>query len=325
MHSQVAADLQAATDFSLYACRFRFRALESLFFPPGKAGNIVRGALGTIFRRLVCLPDCPGARECLSRSQCPYARLFEPAAIIPSPSGLGDWPRPFVLRATHLDGQTVPPGESFYFDVHLFDLQETALAYFILTFAQLADEGLGPRRGRALLTSVHALDASGRAALLIYDGKNIPFPRTPSPIVLSLQPIPNPISRVRLEFQTPTEFKGNQGILNKPVFGTLFKRLRDRLSDLRKFYGEGPLDVDFAGMGNRAEFVKTKWSRLIHVNTERRAGHSHQSHSIGGFIGEAEYEGDLAEFVPFLAAGYWTGVGRQTVWGKGVVRIVETS
>jgi hypothetical protein len=312
-------------DFSFYACRFQFRAVDTLFFPPGKAGNIVRGALGTIFRSLVCPLDCPGARECPLRGQCAYAQLFEPTAIIPSPSGFGDWPRPFVLRAANLDGHTVSPAEFFHFDVHLFHLNEAALAYFVLSFAQLAEEGLGPGRGRAILTSVRSLDASRQTGLLIYDGTHIQFPRTPCPIKLSLQATSTPVSRLRLEFQTPTELKGNEGILNEPIFAILFKRVRDRLSDLRKFYGEGPLDLDFVGMGHRAESVRMVSCRLNHIAMKRRAGHSNESHPLGGFIGEAEYEGALAEFVPFLAAGYWTGVGRQTVWGKGVIRVVEIS
>ena len=39
-------------------------------------------------------------------------------------------------------------------------------------------------------------------------------------------------------------------------------------------------------------------------------------------MGEAEYEGDLTEFMPYLRAGEWTGVGRQTTWGKGAIAIV---
>lgn len=33
----------------------------------------------------------------------------------------------------------------------------------------------------------------------------------------------------------------------------------------------------------------------------------------------AEYEGDLAEFIPYIDAARWTGVGRQSVWGKGEI------
>ncbi len=54
---------------------------------------------------------------------------------------------------------------------------------------------------------------------------------------------------------------------------------------------------------------------------QRRSSRTGQTHSIGGFIGEAEYEGDLREFVPFLRAAKWTGVGRQTVWGKGEIEV----
>ncbi|MGB9605238.1 MAG: CRISPR system precrRNA processing endoribonuclease RAMP protein Cas6, partial [Bryobacteraceae bacterium] len=39
------------------------------------------------------------------------------------------------------------------------------------------------------------------------------------------------------------------------------------------------------------------------------------------FTGEVEYEGDVAEFVPYLEAAQWTGVGRQTVWGKGELAV----
>ena len=44
-----------------------------------------------------------------------------------------------------------------------------------------------------------------------------------------------------------------------------------------------------------------------------------QRHALGGFTGFAEYAGELAEFVPYLEIGRWTGVGRQTVWGKGEI------
>ncbi len=140
--------------FSLYAVRLELQALDSLFFPVGKAGNIVRGALGSSFRRIACAPDCPGAKTCEQRAVCAYARLFEPTACAPGPSGLADWPRPFVLRATHLDGRVIRPGEDFQFDVHLFTSREDALTILILAFAQLAEDGLGPRRGRAVLCRV---------------------------------------------------------------------------------------------------------------------------------------------------------------------------
>src|ERR1700744_5195628 len=110
--------------FCFYTLRFEFVAIESLHFPSGKAVNILRGALGVIFRRTACVPQCPGARTCEIRSSCAYARIFEPVADTDGPSGLSDWPRPFVFRARHLDGATIGPGDAFHFDLNLFLLEQ---------------------------------------------------------------------------------------------------------------------------------------------------------------------------------------------------------
>ena len=137
--------------FELFALRFSFRALGSIYFPPGKAGNVIRGALGSIFHNLVCGPKCPGAKTCEQRSSCPYARLFEPTALGESPSGLADWPRPFVVRATHLDGRRFLPQQHFSFDLMVFEMDDPALAYFAFSFSQLLRQGLGPGRPGAEL------------------------------------------------------------------------------------------------------------------------------------------------------------------------------
>jgi CRISPR/Cas system endoribonuclease Cas6 (RAMP superfamily) len=33
------------------------------------------------------------------------------------------------------------------------------------------------------------------------------------------------------------------------------------------------------------------------------------------------YAGELTEFLPWLRAGEYSGVGRQTSWGKGEIRV----
>ena len=98
-------------DFRFYPLRFTLVALESVLFPPGKPANLLRGAFGSIFRRIACLPECPGVTECDVRISCPYARMFEPSAISDGPSGLADWPRSFVFRATHLNFHFAHPHE----------------------------------------------------------------------------------------------------------------------------------------------------------------------------------------------------------------------
>ena len=287
--------------FRFFRLRFEFAALDDLHFPAGKSGNILRGGFGAVFRKIACAPGCPGAAVCERRAECPYARIFEPrAALGEGPSGLADWPRPFVFRASHLDGRTIRRGGRFHFGLHVFDVRQPALPYFERAFAELAREGLGPGRGRAELSGVHALTLEGA-----------PLPE-PAPVELPLEP-DRPARRIRVRFVTPTQLKG----ADRPEFGPLFARLRDRISTLSALYGGGPLAIDFSGMGRRAAAVSMTRCDLERVEIERRSSRTGQVHSLGGFTGEAEYEGALTEFLPYLGAGRWTGVGRHTVWGQG--------
>jgi hypothetical protein len=322
----------AILQFKLFPLRFEFVAKESLFFPPGKAANILRGAMGVIFRRIACVPDCRDAVSCEIRQSCPYAKVFEPTATSalrphdePSPSGLADWPRPFVFRARHLDGCTVGVGEPFHFDLHVFTAGSDVLAYFILTFAALSREGLGPRRGKAELLRVRRLSAEGLPEQTLYEQSLQMITAALEPVSLDLTPPSSASSsdtptRIRVDFLSPTELKHEHRIANRPEFPILFGRIRDRISTLRRLYGTGPLDIDFQGTNARAASVKMTSCQLRRQETERRSTRTGQAHSIGGFIGTAEYEGDLAEFLPYLEVGHWVGVGRQSVWGKGEIK-----
>ena len=310
--------------FEFYRFRFHFRSAGTLYFPPYKSGNIVRGAFGGIFRKLVCIPSCRDAKTCDIRASCPYARVFEPqAARGEGPSGLADWPRPFVFRAAHLDGRTIPEGEAFHFDVHIFDVRDPALPYFVLAFAQLAREGLGPGRGRAELTSVDQLDLNEAKVAQVFDGEQFRMRELAAPNVVDLSGTPERVGRVRVRFVTPTELKAGHQVADRPEFGILFGRLRDRISTLRALYGAGPLEIDFRAMGERAAAVRMTRCELQRTEVERLSSRTGQRHPLGGFVGEAEYEGRLGEFLPYLRLGKWVGVGRQTVWGKGEMEVAS--
>jgi hypothetical protein len=284
--------------FEFFRFRFHFRALDTVHFPAGKSGNVIRGALGLILRD--------------TASPSAYARLFEPGSQLGrAPSGLEDWPRPFVLRADDLDGRTVPEGGQFCFDVHVFDLRTAVLAYFHQAFQQFGGQGIGPGHGRVTLERAEQLDLEGGAG---------PLTGAP-PLALALDPDPAPVPRIQVRFLSPTELKSGGSVARRPEFAILFARLRDRISTLRALYGPGPLEIDFRAMGERAAAVQMTRCDVRWETVERKSGRTGQLHPLGGFRGEAEYQGDLAEFMPWLRAARWVGVGRQTVWGKGDVRV----
>ncbi len=245
--------------------------------------NILRGGFGITLKRIA--------------SSEIYSRIFEPK-LPGGPSGLADAPRPFAFRARHLDGRLIAPGECFHFDVNIFDVRDDAVSCFTQVFSELARQGLGPTRGRAELTGADGILQR-----------------------LRLEPAPDPVAQIRIEFLTPTELKGNAQIAERPEFPILLGRIRDRISTLRAVYGSGPLAIDFGAMGERAGGVKLTRCDITPVALERRSSRTGQTHPIGGFIGSAEYKGELAEFVPYIEAARWIGVGRHTAWGKGEIQV----
>ena len=286
--------------FEFFRFRFHLRALDAVEFPRVSA-NAIRGALGALL----------GANTPPDAAR----RLFTPgAALGPSPSGLADWPRPFVLRTGRLDGAVLRAGDGFFFDVHLFDGCIAMFSHMRNAFEQFATRGIGPGRGRAELARIEQLDTEDRAE---------PVSGAPGlPCVVSLEPGPETAARVCVRFLTPTELKCKGRLAAQPEFPVLFGRLRDRLSTLRALYGAGSLEIDCRGMGERAAAVRLVRAELAWEEIRRRSARTGQVHPLGGFTGIAEYEGPLTEFLPWLRAARWAGVGRQTVWGKGDMRVV---
>ena len=288
--------------------QFRWRSLRfvcsaagaegSVYFPPGKASNVLRGALGSTLREVSCVPECASARTCARRAECDYARIFEPV-LTEGPSGLQDPPRPFVLRASHLDGVTA--ASRFHFDLHLFVIDHAPVDALTRAIARLAETGLGPGRGLVRLTEV-----------LVSDVREI-----------ALTPEPGGCASVTIEFVTPTELKHEGRVAARPEFPVLIARVRDRLGALSRLYDCGDVALDWTGLVERAqgvrlaEFQADRASNVTRFSTKTR-----QTHALGGFTGRARYEGPVGEFLSLLRAAQYTGVGRQTVWGKGEIRVV---
>ena len=260
------SSLQSGLVFSVHILRLTFTAKTLIEFPAGEAGNILRGALGTELDRGIFRPKLDGG-----------------------PSGLGDPPRPFVLRPRGLDARRIRRGDPFTVQVNLF---EDAIAPSI---AEAFARALNRRAG---------LDEADKEE-----------------VVVDLDEHPSGQRHVAIRFLTPTELKG----ADKPEFATLFARARDRVSTLSALYGAGPLKIDFREMGERAAAVTMTRCDIHQVAAERRSSRTGQTHPMGGFVGEAEYEGDVCEFVPYLRAAVYTGVGRQTVWGKGEIEVVTSA
>jgi CRISPR/Cas system endoribonuclease Cas6 (RAMP superfamily) len=123
-----------------------------------------------------------------------------------------------------------------------------------------------------------------------------------------------------VRFVTPTELKVAGGLARLPEFPVLFARVRDRLRSLSTLYGMS-IELDFKGLTESAASVALRPLELTWEKQTRTSRKTGQTHPLGGFLGQVRYEGNLAEFLPLLQAACWTGVGRQTVWGKGEMEV----
>ena len=260
--------------------RFRFAcvAADPIQFPRGKPGNVLRGGFGSVLHAI---------------DHDSYAALFEPARALDGPSGLRDPARPFVFRAAHLDGRSIAPGETFHFDLHLFDTTREWFDILRTAFTQLGQNGWGPSRGRVRLTG-----ASQEA------------------VRIPLDPVARSVPGLSVDFITPTELKSSGETATEPRFHTLFSRARDRVGRFAAASG-----VDFGRLGEEARQIAMTHCDIREVHVMRRSARTGQWHPLGGFTGTAQYEGELRELLPWLDAAQSTGVGRHAAWGQGEIRI----
>jgi len=319
-------------DFTAAKFLFRFQPEGILLLPPAQRGTILRGALGTSLRQIICHEPRLSCLECPTLRGCLFQRIFAPVTP-PSAERLSrnqNPPRGFVIEYP-LDGQdSFGPETTFSIGMALVGELVPLLPYVVVPLKELGRSGIGPGRGRFHLASVTCCNPLTGEAADLYSAEAGTFRNACLNIAWAdvarraqaLDPC-----RLTLDFLTPTRLTtgSRPGLPARPVrspeFPVLLRRLRDRLNALASYYCGGPLDLDFRGLGERAAAVRlvpdeTRW---VEASRRSRAGFSQ---NMGGFIGRATYEGDLEEFLPLLILGELLHVGKGAVFGNGWYRMI---
>lgn len=321
--------------FRVGVFRFTLVPRETLFVPAVNKANMLRGAFGHAFRRLCCVPQCLNAYECPLASSCPYKLIFEPSPPEDAErlSKNRDVPRPFVFRAPTDLKTKFGTGDEFEFGLVLIGNPLDHLPYFVLSFRDLASQGLGLNRAKCELRSVREetfsrVGEGHGPSRPVYDSSDQVF-YTPQGLHLDhwIRHRMSALSgngQVTLRFLTPTLLKAEDSVQRRPDFHHVLKRLRDRVNALSTFFGSGPLDLDFAGFGTRAEQVRTVSCNVQWENRFRTSSKTRQRHTLSGFIGEAVYEGALNEFLPWLVMGELVHLGKHTAWGMGQISLTPS-
>ena len=338
--------------------KFTLRAEESIELP-SFAGSTFRGAFGAVFRRIACAPHCRDAKTCLLASACAYARIFEAVPDVEGyrPATDGGLPRPFIIHPPFPKLSTVRAGDAFSFHLALVGFASNYVPYFILTWRELGQVGIGRGRGRFRLETVESclslddekhtfadsetlLDhdtVADREPQTIYSSKdelvrNCLEPLTAERLLAaspglqqSLGPedtLHEPL-RLTLELLTPMRLKSGGEFLRTALpFDVLIGALLRRLESLSYFYCGGSLHLSYQALIAKAKEVKIAFSNLRWVEWHRYSRRQDRKIPWGGMLGRIEYAGDPTPFLPFLTLGEIVGVGNNCAFGLGRYKLL---
>jgi CRISPR-associated endoribonuclease Cas6 len=287
-----------------------------MVLPPYK-GGIFRGAFGSTFRRIVCATRTKECSNCLILNQCLYKALFEPQAPPHHPNALKfrHAPAPYVLNPPLTNRQVFRPGDTLDFELVLIGRALDALPYFIYTFMDLGNRGLGRERGRYELSGVDVV--RNGEVISIYDGA--------TKMLRSYAPGANPVTsptdencpRVTLEFLTPLRLKEKGDLVTKLTFPLFFERLAERLNLLAVLYANNGEACDFAPLMRQAQKITVDEDKLHWYDWGRYSARQKSAMKLGGMRGKITFTGNLSPFMPYLRLGTEVNAGQGTSFGLG--------
>lgn len=250
--------------------------------------------------------------------------------------------------------QVIAPGQRYSFDLSLIGRVASLFPYVAMSVPTIEVLGLGRRqqgrRGRPRTLSIEAVDPFGSAIETLYTRgqQNVRAPTlSVTPATIGARAAALPTKRLTLRFLTPTRLIAQGQLMRRPEPRVLVARLLERLEALEREYGSahmaGSPGVDGAGEargiqepGEVAGSTQPRcWGRLVElaervrlvadetrwVDVASYSARQRRTTPIGGFVGSATYEGELAELRELLVWGEVLHVGKNAVKGDGVYRI----
>ena len=171
----------------------------------------------------------------------------------------GDVPRPFVIDPLSTRGE-YRRGESFAFRLTLIGRAIDYLPYFLVSFRELGEIGMGKGRGRFQLTQV--LTEGGES---IYDSDTQMVHNRNNALCfdeIQGEAESLPTDALTVHLLTPTRVTHEGQITDKLPFHLFWRRLIGRISALAYFHCGESLDLDFKGLIAQAETVQTVQHRI---------------------------------------------------------------
>lgn len=313
-----------------YLNRFKFIklsmnliAIDPIRLPVFK-GSSIRGVFGHAFKKIFCTigQNVLKCNDCPKNSSCYYSYVFETPVLKNSDimKKYTNAPHPFVIVPPITDKCSYAKGETFNFEIVLIGNAIEYLSCFVNIFNEMGISGIGKGNGRFFIESINSIDEKNNNKK-IFDGRNYKF--IDEPYIIDFSKIETPgknggVDRIKVKYITPTSIKFEEKITRKIEFHHLVRNLLRKFSHLYYFHVDKKVvNMDFNGYIEKALKVKTDWSDLQFSTVTRFSNRQLQKMDIEGIVGEAEYKGDLKDFMKLLKLGEYTNAGKGTSFGLG--------
>lgn len=294
------------------------KAVDMLYLPYYK-GSTFRGGFGNTFRRVVCALKRLDCTDCMLRSKCIYAYVFETFpngdAELMHMNRYSKIPHPFIIEPPEDKKKTFKPGETILFKLILIGRATDYLPYFIYTFDELGKTGIGKGRGKFKLVDAH--NEKG----MIYDSEDKVIKAFDSKRLNIQEEFVfegNEETLLTLNFMTPVRISYKRSLTVDLAFHVLIRNLMRRIVLLYYFHCEKRVPRhDYKGIIKEAENITIENNFLRWWDWERYSSRQDTRMKMGGLIGEITYRGNIQPFMPFLKAGEIFHVGKGTSFGLG--------
>jgi len=329
----------------IFSCVF----LDDAVLPDYK-GSTFRGVFGHALKKVVCAMKRQDCRDCLLKTHCVYAFVFEGASALPenqSASALkpaldvepsipstrqriAAQPHPYVIEPFNSRRNHYVKGEPFDFTLLLFGKANDYMPYFIYAMHEMGRLGIGkavarrtasdqPGKAKAAF-ALREVRAEGRPVYSAEEGKIQAGPFTQEIQATT----PNAGHRsgctsATIHLQTPLRLKYENRLNAELPFHVLVRAMLRRVSSLCLYYGDGEPALDYRGLVDRAQAIKTAESTLRWYDWKRYSNRQDQAMLMGGMIGSVFYAGELDEFIPLIRFCEKVHLGKQTAFGLGKI------
>lgn len=295
--------------------------LEGDLDTPKYMGSLLRGSFAWSFRRTVCVTKQPVCDGCLLKDQCSYFRIFETelkADHIPYLKGVRKVPHPFVLTPP-VDGKThYVKGDLLMIELKLFGSSVQLLPYYVYVFQSIGKSGIGKNNTTFRVVAFNAVSANGtREEILSSDGNTVnmaPLPlRLPGAFEDELTG-----DSVTLNFVTPVRLQAMGKVIlirSNVTPPMLINGIIRRYLALAGLYG--PDGFRELNPGLKFDLIAVEDNNLMVYDWGRYSNRQKTFLDMSGLTGSITLSGEIKEAIPWLLAGSFINMGKNTAFGLG--------